>query len=62
MIVQENIVDYDYKYVYLIDNTDKINAFEELETGDRIEIKYGIIKIIDDKMTAEVFDYFLIYQ
>ena len=62
MIVQENIVDYDYKYVYLIDNTDKINAFEELETGDRIEIKYVIIKIIDDKMTAEVFDYFLIYQ
>ena len=57
MLEQDDVTDDEYKYLYLINNTDNKYAFEELNTGDEIEITYVVMEEIDDKMTTEVFEY-----
>ena len=57
VLIQDELQDNDkYKYVYLINHTGKKDIFEDLKTGDLIEITYVIMQENEDKITTEIWD------
>ena len=55
VLVQEE--ETEYRYIFLNNRTDNENAFEELETGEEIDIRYTVFKKEEVSYSADVFAY-----